>query len=504
MSKATAKKASAKKSRSRKRSTSRKIAARERRSVSAPTPKKFIYAKYDAAQTTPENRRHWNAVDSLSANAANSAGIRKILRSRSRYEEANNSYAKGIVLTLANDCIGTGPRWQLRGDNEARNDIVEAEFMKWSLAVKLAQKLRTMRKAKARDGEAFMITYIDKSLPSPIPLNVRVIECDRVAQPYLAPDDDEAGITYDKNGKPVSYHILDNHPGDTSWNPITSYTTMPASQVFHWYRIDRAEQRRGVPELTPSLDLFAELRRYTKAVRMAAETAAALNLYMKTAFTPESADDLGDAFTEMEAVRNAMMILPEGWDVAQMKTEQPSSTHSEFVRTILTEIARCLNMPYAVAAGDASKHNFASGRLDHQMYHKSLDVERDELEQDCLNPLIQKWLEFASVVPDLGISLFEDFSWEWFWQRREHVDPAKEALAQKMRLENGTSTLALEYAREGKDWRAAMKQKVKEQKTLIELYKVEGISPEDIAKYQPAAVKGIADATFAQLLLEDN
>jgi hypothetical protein len=28
---------------------------------------------------------------------------------RARYEVANDSYARGIVLTLANDVIGTGP-----------------------------------------------------------------------------------------------------------------------------------------------------------------------------------------------------------------------------------------------------------------------------------------------------------------------------------------------------------------------------------------------------------
>ena len=47
-------------------------------------------------------------VASLSADAAANSDVRKKLRERSRYEVANNSYAKGIVLTLANDCVGTG------------------------------------------------------------------------------------------------------------------------------------------------------------------------------------------------------------------------------------------------------------------------------------------------------------------------------------------------------------------------------------------------------------
>ena len=52
-------------------------------------------------------------ADGLSADAANSPEVRRTLRNRARYEVANNSYARGIVLTLANDLIGTGPRLQM-------------------------------------------------------------------------------------------------------------------------------------------------------------------------------------------------------------------------------------------------------------------------------------------------------------------------------------------------------------------------------------------------------
>jgi len=69
----------------------------------------IVRAKFDSAQTTADNRRHWANADGLSADAAASPGVRRILRNRARYEVANNSYARGIVLTLANDVIGKGP-----------------------------------------------------------------------------------------------------------------------------------------------------------------------------------------------------------------------------------------------------------------------------------------------------------------------------------------------------------------------------------------------------------
>ena len=106
-----------------------------------------VRARYDAAQTTAENARHWAMADSLSADSAGSADVRRKLRERSRYEVANNSYAKGIILTIANDCVGTGPRLQLLSGDGEINRRVETAFARWAKATDLAEKLRAMRMA---------------------------------------------------------------------------------------------------------------------------------------------------------------------------------------------------------------------------------------------------------------------------------------------------------------------------------------------------------------------
>ncbi|HRX85965.1 MAG TPA: phage portal protein, partial [Phycisphaerae bacterium] len=106
----------------------RQIGARKGGGAAAQPGVRIVRAKYDAAQITLENRRHWINADHLSANAAISADVRRTLRSRARYEVANNSYAKGIVLTLANYVIGTGPRLQMLTDDPDANRVIEREF----------------------------------------------------------------------------------------------------------------------------------------------------------------------------------------------------------------------------------------------------------------------------------------------------------------------------------------------------------------------------------------
>ena len=96
--------------------------------------------------------------------------VRRTLRNRARYEVANNSYARGIVLTLANDAIGTGPRLQLLTPDAEANRRIEREFAIWSKAINLAEKLRTMRMSRAQDGEVFALLTSNSRLPTPDPV----------------------------------------------------------------------------------------------------------------------------------------------------------------------------------------------------------------------------------------------------------------------------------------------------------------------------------------------
>jgi len=47
-----------------------------------------LRARYDAAQTTVENARHWAMADGLSPDAAMTPDVRRTLRNRARYEES--------------------------------------------------------------------------------------------------------------------------------------------------------------------------------------------------------------------------------------------------------------------------------------------------------------------------------------------------------------------------------------------------------------------------------
>ncbi|MGE3807693.1 MAG: phage portal protein, partial [Gemmataceae bacterium] len=350
-----------------------------RQSRSAPArANQVIRARYDAARTTEDNRRHWANADGLSANAANSPDVRRTLRNRARYEVANNSYAKGIVLTLANDVIGTGPRLQLLTVDAEANRRIEDAFLQWARAVRLAEKLRTMRMARAVDGEAFTILINNRRLATAVQLDLRAVEADQVCTPDLNPLTTNAidGIVFDGFGNPVQYHVLKQHPGNSGTRLFGDYDRLPAASMIHWFRTDRPGQARGIPDITPALPLFAQLRRFTLAVIAAAETAADFAAFLHTNAPPNGEADAAEPFESLEIEQRMLTTLPAGWDVSQLRAEQPATAYAEFKSEILNEIARCLNMPFNVAAANSSGYNYASGRLDHQTYFKSIRVEQ--------------------------------------------------------------------------------------------------------------------------------
>ena len=436
-----------------------------------------MMGRYDAAVTNDENRRHWANADGLSPNAAINSEVRRILRNRARYEVANNSYARGIVLTLANDCVGTGPRLQLLTDDPRANRTIEEAFAQWSDAVGLAPRLRTMRMARADSGEAFGILTNNPAVDAPVQLDLRLIEADQVTTPVFDPAAPQPvdGIVLDRLGNPVEYHVQQTPPGDVNFLAVSGVVSIFASRVpmIRMARADRSGQARGIPDITPALPLFAQLRRYTLAVIAAAETAADFAAVLYTDAPANGEADPVEPMDLVELERRMATVLPGGWKLGQVTAEQPATTYGEFKVQILNEIARCLNMPFNVAAGNSSGYNYASGRLDHQTYYKSIRVDQAHLGRVVLDPLFRAWLDEATLVEGLLPQSMRRISplpeHQWFWDGMEHVDPAKEASAQATRLTSHTTTLAYEYARQGRDWEAELRQRAKEVALMNEL-----------------------------------
>lgn len=420
----------------------------------------LVALRYDAAQTHNGNVNHWAAADGLSANASLRPGVRRTLRNRARYEIHNSSLVIGMISTLANNTIGTGPRLQLATPASFnRTDIqqVETRFHEWATTVNLAQKLRIARFSKAVDGEAFALLGTNDGLDCPVKLDLRLIEADQVASPMLGLETPTKidGIEYDQQGNPIRYDVLRQHPGDSGIVTAASQADVfDAKYVLHYFRPLRPGQGRGVPEVAPALEVMALKRRYELAVVRTAERQASYTGVLETNAPADGLSAAISAGDTYELNHGELTAMPEGYSLKAFDPSQPSATFCEASKEFTKLIARCINMPLNIAAGDSSNYNYASGRLDNQNYWQAIRVERTDLENDILRRVFAAWFKEAVLISGyLPRSIRANLKpvARWLWDGQPHVDPVKEASAQETRLRNGTSTLVDEWAENNQD-----------------------------------------------------
>lgn len=462
-----------------------------------------VAARYDAAQTAPGNELHWQWADTLDPHSANSLAVRKRLRSRSRYEVIeNNPYLKGVMLTICNDFVGSGPKLQVTDQriSPERQRLIEQRWQQWSQAVRFRRKLWRMRMAKLVDGEGFMRAYNNRRNRHPVRLDFHVVEADQVSSEDFSANvkrtretrfNEIDGVRFDNFDNPLFYHILDFHPGGASnllfFNPATfGGKWVNADNVIHWFRQDRG-WLRGIPETTPSLPLCAILRRYTLATVRNKEFAADFAGVMETEGPPDPrvwTDGQGnlvddDPFDTFPIQAGLFTTLPWGYKLKQLEAVPDGQSYDDFVSAILREITRPILAPYNVSAGTSKDSNMASGVLDSYIYRGGQESERHDAQREVLDPAMGLWWNEGMLTPGyfddpvMGEGDFlnanpsmrlepPEHTWRWDPVGIDHTDPTKVMGALDIALKAGFITdrdiQETRFNRNVEDWQEDVRQ----------------------------------------------
>ncbi len=432
--------------------------ARRKPKTAKPVAAPMVRAKFDLAQTTNDNKRHWANTDGLSARAATNHAVRRVVRLRSRYEAENNSWYSGIIRTAANHIIGRGPRLQLLTGNPEANARVEMAWRDWASKSNLSDMLRVLFEAYWRDGEVFLMRA---SRPRwyPLDLDIRTFEADQVSSPWDAtayndPFVDD-GIRFDRQTNELEYYVYDQHPGSNVPTSTLNGRWYNASEVLHLYRVERPGQIRGIPRATPALQTLPIMRRQELATLFSAETAANFAMYLKTNGAVTPANYEGPDFAEIELTRNMLTTLPEGWDIGQVEPKQPGPLYEMFQRQALMSFCRCTNMPYTLAAGTGKDANFSSFKGDMtNVWQPEVIVEQSRFESLVIEPIFRWFLDRAALVVGLldGLPPIDQIAHQWHWPPLPELDAVEAATAAEIRIASGQSTLTAEHARRGQDW----------------------------------------------------
>jgi lambda family phage portal protein len=418
-----------------------------------------LMARYDAAQTDSSNERYWALSDGLSADAANSPGVRRTLRNRSRYEYSNNGWYCGITRTLVDLLLGSGPRLQVSTDDEALGSQVEDAWARWSEAAGLFEALRTMVSTRIRDGECFALLTTNEQLESPEKLALTLLEGEQVTTPTLSGTRryEIDGIEFDERWNVRNYKVLRDHPGGAVFfgNSLQTYDVAPSS-MLHYFEPERPGQHRGVPDMLAGLPLFAHLRRFTVATLHAAEAAALFATFLETS-SPSVAPAEGDLapFEAVSIVRSAINILPEGYRINSTKPEHPATTYSQFVAMMLEEIARSVCLPANLARGNSSDYNFSSAQLDHLFFGTRTVNQRRLFIERILNRIYRAWRAEAILTGSIPAEA-AGLKHSWHLDPVKPENPESQANADETNLRSGVKDLALIHGEHGRDSRESL------------------------------------------------
>jgi len=406
------------------------------------------------------------------------------IRNRSRDLERNNEYFRRYLQLLRVNVVGeNGFNVQVRGRNpdnsldRAGNNIIEGAWREFSRMggptvdgkMSMVDLCNHIITGMARDGEVFLQIVKGNYLRHGIA--VQVIEPDRVDEEKneLAPNGNSIrmGVELDKKTRrPIAYHVLTYHKGDYDYMlPANErkYEVIPASEMMHIYKPDRAGQTRGVPWSTAAITSLKMLHGYREAELIAARTGAAkMGFFTSPAgdgFTADGFDDVDNTVPIYDAEAGSFHQLPAGVDFKAFDPSHPTSAFADFEKSILRGIAGGLGVSYTSLANDLEGTSYSSirqGALEERDFYKTL---HRFMIDHFLDPLYRMWLEHVmgfGYIPINGETKMFKFTQDVTWRGRgfQWVDPLKEMNAAVVGLQNGIishSDIAANYGRDAED-----------------------------------------------------
>jgi capsid protein len=423
--------------------------------VIAAAPDRRTNRHWEAAQTDRLNWAHWNNASDDPLQDLRTDLVE--LHRRVRHESINNAVLDAAIETQQTNVVSArGPALQVLTDNNAFNETVEAMFANWAQTCEYQDNLALVDLLDGWVaqwmiyGEIFAREIIGPSISE---YKIFDLGPEALDTTLHAPSV-HSGVETDTNGRVTHYRIFD--PA----NP-TIKDRLPASVCLHYYRRRFAMQRRGFPGFASVLQPAADLRDYDDQVQDAARAAADHAVFFYTEHP--DAEFAEPASTTQKIQRRVQKYIAPGWKPSGIQAHQPAATYREFRKEKQTDIANVLEMPWMILRKDASNHNMSSARFDGSRYAKAVERVQAKLERRFLTPIVRRLVRIAQYTGVLGPTprqqRFERLAFEfpnlvlpiaWTWPKPPPVDNLKDAMAERIKLENGTLALSEAIAADGR------------------------------------------------------
>jgi lambda family phage portal protein len=400
-----------------------------------------------------------------------------VLHGRSRYEFMNNPIARGISGKIKANVVGSGLILNPKPD-AVKLGLTDEYVIEWERHVK--NEFNIWAKSKDCDagrrltfgqiqslalesalvnGDVFALMARNQIINQPYDLRIQLIEADRIRDPFTNTDKNiKGGIKTGPYGESVSAFIHDNYESD--YSGIGKYTEVPfygpngtptLLQVAQEW--ERPGQVRGVTVFAPIMEVLSQIDRYNKAELMANIISSFFTVVIETekqnflenGLMPPSGDALAD--NEVALGSGNIIQAREGEKFTPINPARTNSSFDSVMMNFLRLVGMGIGLPYEVLiAHFQSSYSAARGAL--QEAYKMYTMRRTWLVESFCQPIYELWLTEAVAKGRIEAKgFFNDpaikAAWcgaNWIGPAQTSLNPAQEANANKINLENGLDT----------------------------------------------------------------
>lgn len=310
-----------------------------------------------------------------------------------------------------------------------------------------------------------------------------------------------AGVIHDTAGRPVAYRFQERQTGFEVKKDYPARDRDGRPVVIHVFDPVDAADVRGISVIASAL------RTYANSERLEEVTLATAILQTVFAATLTSPNPSADAFEALESLTDEKLktemtgYLQSRLDVAaeskltigdasqvnhlapgetlQLHTAAtPGAQYVPFKAGLDRDMARAIGITYESYSMDFVGATYSSVRMGNSSIWPVVLRRRERIAAPICQSIYENWLD--EEIGEGRIPLRGGYrafranraavTWaEWRGPAKPSADDYKSARAQTERLQNGTSTLEVECAENGLDWRDVIKQRGVEREACLEL-----------------------------------
>jgi lambda family phage portal protein len=457
---------------------------------------------YEAGNVNRTNRR--NSAARITENEAPRENIYN-LRGRAWLQFRNNPQARKTVRTLQSKVIGKSltPRSQATtraGEpfTEFRDRVVEL----W----KLIDSQIDYRGAPARGGQSMVglhRTALQAAILSggclyrlrrvsraqqrrgqlTIPLQLQLINIDRLDGRTHDSDSNFYGIEVDADGRRAAYHILDRRVADarggiTNGGSVRVPVTFAGGdrlQIGHLFLEDDIDQLDGTPWGAAAMARATIRNGYEISEAESAEAAACigfgyrrssgqsqLGLANPNALSDSLTDPAGNPITHLQP--KMVIDLGATGDIVPFNPGRPNPTAAEFIRHLISSEAVAVpGVKSSSLTGDYRQSSFSSERSADNDTWTEIDQLQEWFYAGFTTPIYREVVieaveaGFFDDVPGFSPADFESrrveyLGVEWQGPVAKSINPKDDAAAARSRIRNGQSSPQIEAAAAGQNF----------------------------------------------------